>query len=275
MRLLYAARERKQGAVLTGEYGSGKTLLSRVVLQDLGGDSRFETVLIVNPKIAKKELLREVLFQLGIQDTTPQEEEIDLLRRLEGRLHENLDKKKQTIFLVDEAQVMTESELEDMRLLLNFQNKDSFLLTLILIGQVGLKRRIQNIEPLKQRLALRFHLEALTFPEVEHYISHRLKVAGKRGSPFSPGALGMIHEGSRGIPRQINNICDHALLVGFSRKSTEVGVEIIEECLKDLGLQHERAEIIHGTSGRHIEEDPGLPGELGRNAAAIGRTTIS
>lgn len=235
MRLLYSAREHKQGAVLTGGYGSGKTLLSRVLLKDLTGDQRFQTVLVVNPKIPKKELLKEMLFQMGIQGIPS--EELELLHLLEKSLKENLEQNKRTVFILDEAQALTVPELEELRLLLNFQNQDAFLVTLILIGQNDLREKIQKIEPLKQRLALRFHLDPLDWEEVEAFITHRLGVAGKREPIFLKGALGIIYEGSQGIPRQINNICDYALLIGMSRKVSQIGVEIVEDCLKDMDLE--------------------------------------
>lgn len=234
MRLLYAAREHKQGAILTGEYGSGKTVLSRVLLKDLTGDQRFQTVLVVNPKITKKELVKEILFQMGMQEIPS--EELELLHLLEKRLKENLEQHKRTVFILDEAQTLTVQELEELRLLFNFQSQDAFLVTLILIGQNDLREKIQKIEPLKQRLALRFHLAPLDLEEVEAFITHRLGIAGKREPIFSKGALGLIDEGTRGIPRQINNICDYALLIGMSRKVAQIGVEIVEDCLKDMDL---------------------------------------
>lgn len=241
MRLLYATRENKQGAILTGDYGSGKTVLSRVLLQDLGSDERFQTVLIVNPKIAKKELLKEILFQLGVHETSPIQDEVELLRLLEQKLKQYGQLKKRTVIIIDEAQILEEKELEEIRLLLNFQSQEDFLLTLILIGQSDLKKKVQNIVPLKQRLAFRFHLEPLDTNETYEYINHRLLIAGKKGELFSPGAVGLIYEGSRGIPRQINNICDYALLIGFSNKVSNIGIGIVEDCLKDLDLSAEKS----------------------------------
>lgn len=270
MRLLYASRESKQGAVLTGEYGSGKTVLSRVLLQDLNGDPRFLTVLIVNPKISKKEFLKEILFQMGGQNTQAPENELELMRLLETKLRENLSQNKKSVLIIDEAQMLTEKELEEIRLLLNFPNQEEFLVTLILIGQSDLRGKIKSIEPLKQRLALRFHLEPLELEEVQAYVAHRLGVMGRREPVFSPGAIGLIHEGSQGIPRQINNICDYALLIGFSRKVSQIGVEIVEDCLKDLDLLPLKKENIpfsaeeasppaveeeeYGSHSRHFEE---------------------
>lgn len=271
MRLLYAAREHKQGAILTGEYGSGKTVLSRVLLQDLHSDEQFQTVLIVNPKISKMEFLRETLFQLGEQDTSMIADEVGLLRLMERKLRDGFKNRKRTIFIIDEAQILSERELEELRLLLNFQSQERFLLTLILIGHGDLKQKVRSIEPLRQRLPFQFHLEALDLAETKNYIAHRLNIARRREDLFTEGALGLIYEGSGGIPRKINNICDYALLVGFSTKAGHVGIDIIEICLKDLDLVIEsKNELPQGINGeikekdgpyiRHTEEGEGLQG---------------
>lgn len=235
MRLLYAAREEKQGAVLTGGYGSGKTVLSRVLLHDLHGNEKCQTVLIVNPRISRPELLKEVLFQLGEKETPAGVEDGELFRLLSARVHQTFQRGKKIVLIIDEAQSLSEEALETLRLILNIQNEDAFLLTLILIGQTGLKRRIDRVVPLKQRLALRYHLEPLDLEETNGYIRHRLQVAGRRGL-FSKEAVELVFAGSKGIPRQINNICDYALLIGFGRKVPHVTADIVVECLKDLDL---------------------------------------
>ncbi|OGQ05638.1 MAG: hypothetical protein A3F82_04700 [Deltaproteobacteria bacterium RIFCSPLOWO2_12_FULL_44_12] len=242
MRLLYAAREHKQGAILTGEYGSGKTLVSRVLLQDLASDDRFQTVLIVNPKLSNKELLKEILFQIGEQNIASSNDALELLHQLERRLKESIAQRKKTVFIIDEAQILEEKELEELRLLLNFQNQEEFLMTMILIGQSDLKRRVNSIEPLKQRLALQYHLNTLGLEETREYINHRLGIVGRREPIFTPGAYGLIHEGAQGTPRKINNVCDYALLIGFSKKAQQIGVEIVEDCLYDLGFIEKKIE---------------------------------
>lgn len=276
MRMLYAARQDKQGAVLTGEYGSGKTVISRMLLKDLGEDPRFQVVLIVNPKITKKEFLKEVLFQMGEQGAAPLQEEAQLLRLLEDRLRKNLAQKRKTVIIMDEAQVLEEKELEELRLLLNFPTQEEFLLTLILIGQSDLRVRVQNVEPLKQRLAMRYHLESLDLEETQHYIEHRLATAGRSEPIFSPGAIGLVFEGAQGIPRQINNVCDYALLIGFSRKVKQIGIEIIEDCLKDLDLVKSNLsgdDITYGTHSGHSEGDEtSLQGGERKNVTSIQRS---
>lgn len=237
MRLMYVAREHKQGAILTGEYGSGKTLLSMALLKDLKNNESLQTVLIVNPKLSNEDLLREVLFQMGKKEAMSVQEESTLRRLLEEQLRQNLQMQKRTVLVIDEAQILDEKQLEEFRLLFNFKTQTEFLLTLILIGQSELKKKIQNVEPLQQRLSLRFHLEPLSLKELKGYVNHRLSVVGRTETLFSPMAMRLIHEGSRGIPRQVNNICDFALLIGFARKKVQVGAKIVKDCLKDLELK--------------------------------------
>lgn len=273
MRLLYAVREGKQGAVLTGEFGSGKTVLSRMLLKDLEEDPHFQTILIVNPKLTKKEFLKEALFQLG--ENVGSTNEGQLVRLLEARLRKSLAQQIKTVFIVDEAQVLPERKLEELRLLLNFPAQEQFLCALILIGQTDLKKRVQNVESLKQRLAFRYHLDPLNLEETQKYIEHRLEVAGNNRPVFTPAAYGLVFKGSRGIPRQINNICDYALLVGFSKKVKEIDLEIIEDCLKDLDLVKSGVSgehITHGTHSRHFEGDEiSLQGGEGKDISSIQR----
>ncbi|MBI4224418.1 MAG: AAA family ATPase [Deltaproteobacteria bacterium] len=255
MRLLYAARERKQGAVLTGEYGSGKTVLSRVLLHDLNRAENCQTVLIVNPRISKKEFFKEMLFQMGGEETSLGIEEGTLLRLLEKRVQGTFQQNKRIILIVDEAQSLEEETLEAIRLMLNVQSEEAFYITLVLIGQSELKKRVERVEPLKQRLALRYHLDPLDLPETENYIKHRLRVANRQGL-FSKEAVELVFAGSKGIPRQINNICDHALLIGFSRKSPHITADIVENCLQDLDLA-KRCRKALAARQKRIEQEEG------------------
>lgn len=232
MRLLYAVHQHKEGALLTGEYGSGKTLLSRALFKELEGDGRYHTVLILNPNISLNEFLKEILYQLGVGETA--DTTLPLQRQLEERLNKIADEGKSTVIIVDEAQMLNSNDFNELRLLLNFHCDDKFLFTLLLVGQSMLKDKIFGVEPLKQRLAMRFHLSALSEMETEKYIGHRLKVAGRLNQLFTPGALGLIYRGSEGIPRRINNICDYSLLIGYGRRADQIGTEIVIQVLKDL-----------------------------------------
>ena len=123
---------------------------------------------------------------------------------------------------------------EELRLLLNFQLNDKFLLTLLLIGQPELINNITSIPQLEQRMSIKFHLEALDRNETEQYIQHRLAVAGRQEPIFTKESLDLIYEYSRGIPRKINNVCDTALLMGFGQEVKELGEGILKYVIGDL-----------------------------------------
>lgn len=232
MRMIYAVQERKEGALITGNYGSGKTILSRALLRELAPNEQYRTVLILNPKITHDEFLKEVLFQLGVEG--PSNDHLALQHQMASTLTRIADEGKTTVIIVDEAQVLEVNDFTDLRLLLNFQRSDRFLFTLVLIGQTDLRKKVFGIEPLKQRLAMRYHLTELDQTETIKYIEHRLSVAGRVEPIFTPEALRMIHLGSEGVPRRINNICDHCLLIGFGQRAELIGTNITSDALKDL-----------------------------------------
>lgn len=231
-RMLYAIRERKGAAVLTGEYGSGKTILSRALLEELSGE-RYQTILIFNPRLSHIEFLKEIIYQLGV-DKIPNSK-ISLLHILNDMLYENQRHNKDTIILIDEAQAIENKKIfEELRLLLNFQLNDMFLLTLILLGQPELKEKVDVIPQLKQRLAVRYHLSALNEEETREYIIHRLKIAGASNQIFAEETYELIYNASLGIPRKINNICDMSLLAGFGAKADNVHRDIVKDVVADL-----------------------------------------
>ncbi len=231
MRLLYATKAQKGAAMLSGEIGCGKTTVSRAFVQELSSDE-YEVGLIVNPTLEPLDFLKEILFQLGIEkmaDTKP-----ELLHILNDALLQNLVKKKKTIIIVDDAQAIEDDvTFEELRLLLNFQLNDQFLLTLILIGQPELKNRVAKIPQLDSRISIRYHLRPLDAKEVAQYILFRLKVAGMQKNFFTREAIDKIHEYTGGVPRRINNICDLSLLVGFSKKVELIDSKMIQQLIDD------------------------------------------
>jgi len=232
-RMLYAIRERKGAAILTGEYGSGKTLLSRVLLEELSNE-QYQSALIFNPRLPPLELIKEIIYQLG-KDVSSLTSKTELLHSLNEILYKNKDDHRNTVIVVDEAQAIGEQDsFEELRLLLNFQLNDNFLLTLILLGQPELKEKIDSLPQLRQRLAVRYHLKALTEIETEEYIKHRLRVAGAEQEIFLEEAIKEIYYFSAGIPRRINNICDVALLVGCGEEQDRIGKKIIKKVAEDM-----------------------------------------
>lgn len=234
MRLLYAVQERKSSAMLSGECGSGKTLLSRIILSRLMNKEEYKVALVVNPAIPLLELLGEIVYQLGGENPAG-ERKIDILRRLNELLYSVSQAHKHTVIIIDEAQTIVEdSVFDELRLLLNFQVNERFLLTLLLLGQPELREKIEAMPQFKQRLSLRYHLTTLTEAETKTYIGHRCLVAGKESPPFSEGAYRLIYEYSQGLPREINNICDLSLVIGMGERADSVEERIVGEVIKDF-----------------------------------------
>jgi type II secretory pathway predicted ATPase ExeA len=238
MRMFYAINERKGAAMLTGEYGGGKTLLGRTIASRLiNQDKMYNVALIVNPAVPTNELLSEIIYQLGAE---PPEEatKTDLLHKLNDILYETVRQHRHCVIIVDEAQAIKDEDVfEELRLLLNFQLDDRFLLTLLLFGQPELRIKVNGIKQLHQRLSIIYHLTSLTQKETIGYISHRIKVAGGKSDLFSEDAYRLIYERSKGIPREINNICDLALVVAFGEKRDIVDESVIDNVSKDFLIE--------------------------------------
>lgn len=233
MRLLYAVKERKGAAILTGEYGSGKTTIARSLLQSLKKDKIYDVVLISNPSLNVNEFLSEILFQLRVENIPNRK--IAILHKLEEVFLRNLRNKRETVIIIDEAQNIRRKEtLEELRMLLNYQLNDQFLLTLILVGQPEIKTKLNQIKQFKQRLAIRYYLRLLKEEETKEYIHYRLKIAGREEKTFSEESLQLIHTYSNGAPRDINNICDLSLLLGAVKKEPEVSSKITEDVIRDM-----------------------------------------
>lgn len=235
MRLLYAVQERKGSAMLSGEYGGGKTLLSRVVLSKLmQEEDKYKVALIVNPAIPALELLGEIVYQLGAESSR-QDRKIDILRNLNEILYKTAQANKHAVVIIDEAQAIEdEATFEELRLLLNFQLNENFLLTLLLLGQPELRDKVDKLPQFKQRLAIRYHLTTLTTVETKHYIEHRCRVAERTEALFTEEAYKLIYEYSQGVPRQINNVCDLSLVIGMGHKAKIIDGQIIREIVKDF-----------------------------------------
>ncbi len=231
VRLLYAVQHRKGCAMLTGEYGCGKTTLSRALVQRLAAD-RYEIALLASPGWSPVEFLREVLYQLGVE--SQETARPGLVHRLQDVVVSHYEAGRDTVVIVDEAQLITDDAVfEELRLLLNIQTDDRFLLTLLLIGSPELLVAVRRLKQLDQRIAIRFHLNALDEAHTACYIAHRLKMAGRARPVFTASAVKLIFDFTRGTPREINSICDIALLVGYSRRLEQIDERIVAEVIRD------------------------------------------
>jgi len=237
--MLYAIRECKNAAMLTGECGSGKTLLSRILAEELS-NAQHQSVLIFNPRVPALELIKEIAHQLN-GDMASFLSMTDVFRYFNEILYGNEDGNKKTVIIIDEAQALLEDSFEELWLLLNFQLNDTFLLTIILLGQAELRRKIKNLPQFKERIAVRYNLTALSQEDTKKYIRHRLEVAGSEET-FRNDIFSEVYRFSGGIPGRINSIYDMALLVGYGEGVDVIDKETIEEVAKDL-------------DGIHIEND--------------------
>jgi general secretion pathway protein A len=158
-----------------------------------------------------------------------------LLKELNQRFYENMNKGRDTVLIIDEAQAIRDlMAFEELRLLLNFQLNNRFLLTLLLIGQPELREKIDELKQLKQRLTLSYHLNPLNKEDTEKYIAHRLGIAGTKEKIFVGRACSTIWEDAGGVPRMINSICDMCLLVGYTKGLKEINADIAKRSAHGL-----------------------------------------
>ncbi len=240
-RMLYGIHARKGIVMLTGEIGSGKTLLSRAVILKLPR-SRYEIGLVSNPAIPGNEFLGEILFQLGLD---PHGTRVEQLRRMNDQLLANYHRGVDTIVVVDEAQTIEHDRLfEELRLLSNFQLNDRFLITLVLLGQPELRDRIARIPQLAQRVAIRHHIECLNRTETKAYILARLAAAGSELPIFSPSAISSVYHRTGGVCRLINSLCDLCLYFGRVSRSRHIRPSLVEKVANEV--LHRRDNTAHG-----------------------------
>lgn len=227
LNLLYAVNENKGAALLTGDIGCGKTLLARALISRLD-PVEFEVALVANPRLDEDEFVREILYQFGQDSDSPGR--LNIMHKFNEFLYGNANDGKKSILIIDEAQLIkNDMILEEIRLLLNFQLNDRFLLTLILIGQPELENKLRNMPQLDQRIGIRFHIEHLSYDDTRNYILFRLKQAGRIDPIFTENAIVHIFKYSEGIPRKINTICDLCLVMGVARNLNLIDVNVVKE----------------------------------------------
>jgi general secretion pathway protein A len=232
--MLYVVREHKGAALFTGDYGCGKTLLTRVLWHELQQENRYQSVFILNPRLSGLEFIQEIVHQLGGADSSGVSK-MDLFHTLHKILYSNHTGGKHSVIIIDEAQAIADKDtFEEIRLLLNFQLDTAFLLTIILLGQPELKYTVMSMPQFMHRMAVRFHLKSLGEPETKEYIQHRLVVSGATRELFEPDAYKEAHLCAAGVPRRINTICDLALLVGFGNGAKIIDRNTIAKINEDL-----------------------------------------
>lgn len=235
--LYYAIRERKGFVILTGEVGTGKTLLVRCLFQKLEKEG-VKYAYVFSPALTPVEFLRYVAADLGLH--IDWKDKSDLLLGLSRFLIRRHDEGMTTVLVVDEAHLLSREVLEESRLLNNLETNRGKLLQIALVGQPELDEKLDspNLRQLKQRVAFRCQLQPLSPEEVQEYVVWRLKRAGMNGQIplFSADSLQAIHEHSRGFPRLINTICENALISAYAAGTRTISAQFIEEACADLRI---------------------------------------
>ena len=222
--------------IITGEIGSGKTTLLHKFLSEKLPDAI--VVYVTQTRVSATELLQAILVELGADPFGKEKVELTtmLKRLIEGHHRDG----KRVIIVIDEAQNLTASVLEELRLVTCVSPGSSKQINVVLVGQPQFNATIDSpdLVQLKQRCRLRYHLKALTEDETRQYVEHRLKVAGgSMEQIFAPGVEQIIYQHCRGIPRLINMLCDTALIFAFVRDLPQLDQEAVSQALKELGWQ--------------------------------------
>jgi general secretion pathway protein A len=237
--LYYGIRRHKGFVVLTGEVGTGKTLLLRCLLRLLKESKDVAYAYLFNGRLSPTEFLQYILSDFGVP--TSGKNKSDLLFELGQFLVLRGSRKMTTVLIVDEAHHLSADILEEVRLLSNLETDDDKLLQIILVGQPELDEKLDSVglRQLKQRIAVRTQLGPLDAAETKRYIEQRLQIAGANLclSPlFSTQTIAAVYRHSRGLPRLINTICDNALMTAYARQLPSVTLDVIGDVAKEFRL---------------------------------------
>ena len=256
----YTVLSRDGFVVVTGEIGSGKTTLINKLLAELPQD--VVVAKLFQTQLTEVEFLQAVLTEFGLEAGATGK--VELLNRLNEFLIENYRRNRRVLLTIDEAQNLSDTVLEEVRLLSGLETGKDKLLSIILTGQPELAQVIDSphMEQLAQRVKLRFHLRTLSARETCDYVQHRMRIAGSSTDVFAPDAFPTIHEYTGGTPRLINSLCDMALLAACVDDRHTVDRSVIRAAIDELGWLpfHQR---------RHNARAPGLaPAPAAESTAA-------
>ena len=245
--LVYGAHQGEGFIVITGEIGAGKTMLVRMLVQKLESQN-LVIAQVVSTQLEADDMLRMVAAAFGLPD---ENSKAMLLMKLEQFLLGCYKQGKRALLLVDEAQNLPVSSVEELRMLSNFQYREKSLLQSFLLGQPEFRRTLQSpaLEQLRQRVIASYHLGPIDGAETEAYIVHRLQTVGWSGDPsFSADAFAPIHQHTGGIPRKINVLCDRMMLMGrldekhvFSGEDVATVINELQEEFAPAGQQASEA----------------------------------
>jgi general secretion pathway protein A len=234
MKLRYAIENRRGGALLAGPSGSGKTLITTMLRNTLGpAFSPF--VHLVFPQMPTVELLAYLADELDGATATETPSVQTSIRRIERFLADNAEKGRHAVVAIDEAHLLDSPRtFEALRLLLNFEHGGSPALTLLLAGQPSLLPTLNRMPQWEERLGVKCLLRPFYEPETAGYVEHRLKVAGATGSIVESDAVPTLQDLTHGIARQINRLCDLALLIGYAEERETLDAEHFQSVCREL-----------------------------------------
>lgn len=232
--LEYGLTENVGFVMLTGEIGIGKTTLIRHLLNQI--ESKMDVAVVFNTNVLSNDLINLILteFEIEYTDGISKAKALDTLYAF---LIEKFSKGRKVLLIIDEAQNLSDEVLEEIRMLSNLQTDEEMLLQIMIVGQPELKNKINDpkLEQFAQRIAVSYHLSAMTIEETGKYIAHRIKKVGGNPGIFSNRAIEKIYVASTGIPRTINLLCDAALVYGYADEKKEIGPETVDQVIADKG----------------------------------------
>src|ERR1700729_1732486 len=234
--LKYGIQNRKGFITLTGEVGTGKTTLVNRLLDWLH-EERVRTAFLFNSRMNSSQLFDFILAEFGISCDTRSKSQ--LVMSLNSFLLDRFRAGETTVLIIDEAQNLTYPVLEEIRLLTNLETSTEKLLQIVLSGQPELEEKLKlpQLRQLRQRIMLRCKTSPLTLEETFGYIAERLRIAGANGDPiFSKEAIQTVHLYSRGIPRVVNLLCEHALINAYVDHLRPVPAHLVEEVAREFHL---------------------------------------
>lgn len=268
--LTYGIRQRLGFIEITGEVGSGKTTIVKALVNQL--PPTVCTSVILNPNLSDIQLLEAIVRDFGLEPA--RKTRVGLMTALNAFLLEQQGQGKTAALIIDEAQTLSARALEQIRLLSNLETPKEKLLQIILVGQPELATKLADprLRPLRQRIAIRYRLPPLGEREVGAYIAYRLQAAGAAaGRPrFTPEAVTLVAQYSRGLPRTINHVCDKALLAGFIRETMTIDAPLVQMAIHTLEGPTEirGTEDVHELDYRRAAEEPAADPRVGTAAAS-------
>ena len=246
--LQYAMRRREGFVVVTGDIGTGKTTLCRVLLENI--DRNTFAALVLNPFLSEEDLLKLILQDFGVVSREDVKSgrlayvsKQELIETLYDFLLSLVPLRASAVLIIDEAQNLPMPILEQIRILSNLETDKEKLLQIVLVGQLDLKPLLKapQMRQLDQRVSIRYQLQPLNRGETAAYIAHRLAVAGGGAGSiaFQPKALDLIYRRTGGVPRLINLTCDRSLLAAYAARKSHVSADIAHLAAEDLELFEE------------------------------------